>query len=89
MSEKYLQVLYNVDWPQSGSQTFQTWSEPDSEPGVWGSGSAEYLNPNLLAGSGSSRGRTKTPNNIQKNKTLLSSLAQFTHYWCRFPSWRQ
>ena len=28
MSEKYLQVLYNVDWPQSGSQTFWTWSEP-------------------------------------------------------------
>ena len=28
--------------------------------GVQGSGSAEYLNPNLLAGSGSSKGRTQT-----------------------------
>ena len=49
-------VIWIVDWPRSGSQTFRTRSEPDSEPGVQGSGSAEYLNPNLLAGSGSSRG---------------------------------
>ena len=47
-----------LDWPWSGSWTFWTWSEPDFEPGVRGSGLAEYLNLNLLAGSGSSKGWT-------------------------------
>ena len=50
-----------TDWPWSSSQTFQTWLEPDFEPGVQESGSAEYLNLNLLAGSGSSSGWTQTP----------------------------
>ena len=45
-----------LDWLWSGSQTFQTQSKPDFEPGVRESGSAEYLNLNLLAGSGSSKG---------------------------------
>ena len=40
------------DWPWSSSQTFQTQSKPDFEPGVWESGSAEYLNLNPLVGSG-------------------------------------
>ena len=38
--------------------------------GVQGSGSAEYLNPNLLAGSGSSRGRTQTPTPMEKKKLM-------------------
>ena len=49
-----------LDWLQSSFQTFQTWSKPDFEPGVQESGSAEYLNPNLLAGSSSSGGQTWT-----------------------------
>ena len=49
-----------VDWPRSGSWIFWTQFKPDFEPGVQESGSAEYLNPNLLAGSGSSSGQTWT-----------------------------
>ena len=49
-----------LDWLWSSSQTFQTWSKPDFEPGVQESGSAEYPNLNLLAGSGSCRGWTQT-----------------------------
>ena len=57
-----------VDWPRSGSRTFQTWSKPDFEPGVRESGLAEYLNPNLLASSGSSSGRTQTPTHYYRNQ---------------------
>ena len=40
--------------------------------GVQGSGSAEYLNPNLLAGSGSSKGRTQTwGSNLEPQNVLL------------------
>ena len=49
-----------VDWPRSSSWTFWTQFELDFEPGVQESDSAEYLNPNLLAGSGSSSGQTWT-----------------------------
>ena len=53
-------VVWHVDWPQSSSWTFQTQFEPNFEPEVQGSGSAEYLNLNLLGGSGLSRGWTQT-----------------------------
>ena len=49
-----------LDWPQSSSQTFRTQFKPDFEPEVWGSGLAEYMNLNLLVGSGLSTGRTRT-----------------------------
>ena len=49
-----------LDWLWSGSRTFRTQFEPDFEPGVQESGLAEYPNPNLLAGLGSSSNQTQT-----------------------------
>ena len=44
-----------LDWPRSGSRTFRTWFERDFKPEVWGSGLVEYMNLNLLVGSGEHR----------------------------------
>ena len=68
-----------IDWPWSSSQTFQTWLEPDFEPGVQESGSAEYLNLNLLAGSGSSSSWTQTWGSNLEPQPTTTEINEPTH----------